>query len=70
SVQRGLAEYLNVDIAQITNWKNGVDLPTFSNLHKLQKLFGFDRENAFLISEISDFLFLTTLLNLVKQDGE
>lgn len=70
SVQRGLAEYLDVDIAQITNWKNGVDLPTFSNLHNLQKSFGFEGENAFLIAEISDSLFLIKLWNLVKRDSE
>ncbi|HEM3528495.1 TPA: hypothetical protein U1B39_000879 [Streptococcus suis] len=66
SVQRGLAEYLDVDIAQITNWKNGVDLPTFSNLYSLQKSFGFTGKKAFLIAEISDSLFLTKLWNLVQ----
>ncbi|HEM3193774.1 hypothetical protein [Streptococcus suis] len=66
SVQRGIAEYLDVDIAQITNWKKGIDLPTFSNLYNLQKSFGFDGENAFLIAEISDSLFLTNLWNLVQ----
>ncbi len=69
SVQRGLAEYLDVDIAQITNWKNGVDLPTFSNLYSLQKSFGFTGKRAFLIAEISDSLFLTKLWNLVQQDS-
>lgn len=66
SVQRGLAEYLKVDIAQITNWKNGVDLPTFTNLYNLQKSFGFTGKKAFLMVEISDSLFLTKLWNLVQ----
>lgn len=66
SVQRGLAEYLDVDIAQITNWKNGVDLPTFSNLYSLQKSFGFTGKKAFLMAEISDSLFLTKLWSLVQ----
>ncbi|MGG5773130.1 hypothetical protein ACQTPQ_09965, partial [Streptococcus hyovaginalis] len=48
SIPAWLAQNIDIDAVQISNWKRGKDFPTMSHLHKLNKLLKFEGDRGMI----------------------
>lgn len=48
SIPAWLAQNIDIDAVQISNWKRGKDFPTMSHLHKLSKLLKFEGDRGMI----------------------